>query len=323
MKKTLVNLLTVIFLFFVLSSSFSCSKAYIDEDFFSSWMKYLKDDCLLTTAVIPGSHDAGTNGLQLNMDTQSSTIKEQLEAGTRYFDLRVKYNYKHELAIFHGVQTGMVFESVLDDLSGFITANPTEFLILDFQHFEEGGGETLEQVQIDVEERISERLNPQENALKKGVDLKTLTIGNIRESGAKYIVTWGRDEETVLSKDYIFKREDYLCSPYNKPEHQDDWNRLMNYFRNYYAENDSTRLFVLQSQPTSGDLRLFNDTYIDDMNAFVDSLCDSEYLNKTNIIMRDFIVHNPETVRCILRLNLVKGTIKEDGIKMFQLNTQK
>jgi hypothetical protein len=78
----------------------------------------------------------------------------------------------------------------------------------------------------------------------------------------------------------------------------------------------------LQSQPTGGMLEDFNDQHVVEMNAYVDSIAENpELLGKTNIIMRDFIVKYPETVRCILRLNLTKNNIAKKNIAMFTLNT--
>ena len=306
----------------VLLLSVGCNTVKIDEDFLCNWMQYLSDDVKIIDVVIPGSHDAGTKGLLMDMATQNSTIGEQLAKGVRYFDLRVKYNLDGKLAIYHGsLQTGVLFESVLNDIKSFIEAYPTEFLILDFQHFEIYPVEDLPILIIDVEAAIASALNPEAYALKKDVNLSTLTMREIRTSGARYIVDWGREEPTTLAKNYIFRREDALYSPYEGDEHREDWTRLLNYFPNYYAVNNNTRFFVLQSQPTGGDLEAFNDLYLADMNSYVDSLAtNSELLSKTNIIMRDFTGENPETVTAILKLNLAKGTIKSDKIEMFTLN---
>lgn len=318
------KVLSLIILLSIVCVSISCQGAYIDDNFLHSWMKYLDDDVKIIDVVIPGSHDAGSKGLVSNMDTQGTTIKEQLEAGVRYYDLRVKYNAQKRLAIYHGIQTGMLFETVLYEIAEFIENNPSEFLILDFQHFEIYPEDKLPELIIDVEATLAEYLNPEANALKKDIDLSKLTMGDIRQKKARYAVIWGRDEETTLAKNYIFRREDYLYSPYEKPEHQGDWDKLVNYFPNYYAVNDNSRFFVLQSQPTSGDLSLFNSTYLKDMNDYVDSIAlDNELLTRTNIIMRDFIVQEPETVRAILRLNLNKGVIKKRYIEHFTLNTSK
>ena len=255
------------------------------------------------------------------MDTQESTIYEQLKAGVRYFDMRAKYNTDDKLAMYHGAQTGALLSNVLDEIRTFIDAYPTEFLILDFQHFEGNNYCTIDEQQIDVEAMISAKLNPSEYALKKPVDLSKLTMKDIRDKGARYIIVWGRDNESALNKDYIFPREEYLCSPYNKPEHQEDFERLRNYFPNYYALNDGTKFFVLQCQPTSGNIKAFNDTHLGEMNAYVASIADDEeLLNKTNIIMRDFIVSSPDVIRTILRLNLDKNTIDNKYIKTFEIN---
>ncbi|MGI6701872.1 MAG: phosphatidylinositol-specific phospholipase C domain-containing protein [Christensenellales bacterium] len=317
--KCISRLIIVAIILFSLVNAGGCAR--IDEDFYSEWMRCISDETLIIDTVIPGSHDAGSKGLLFFMDTQESTIYEQLKAGVRYFDMRAKYNTDDKLAMYHGAQTGALLSNVLDEIRTFIDAYPTEFLILDFQHFEGNNYCTIDEQQIDVEAMISAKLNPSEYALKKPVDLSKLTMKDIRDKGARYIIVWGRDNESALNKDYIFPREEYLCSPYNKPEHQEDFERLRNYFPNYYALNDGTKFFVLQCQPTSGNIKAFNDTHLGEMNAYVASIADDEeLLNKTNIIMRDFIVSSPDVIRTILRLNLDKNTIDNKYIKTFEIN---
>jgi hypothetical protein len=319
MKKLILIIFVIIS---ALSALFvaACDKdePIVDDNFYDSWMQYIKDDVKLINTVLPGSHDAGSEGLLFFMDTQHCSIAEQLEAGSRYLDLRVKYNRAGKLAMFHGSQTGPLFDDVLNMLITFIEENPSEFLVLDFQHFETPDPADLSALIIAVEEAFSAIMKPDEYALKKGMNLSTLTMGEIRAAGARYIVTWGRDEDITLGKNYIFRRDDYLDSPYVTEEHQDDWTRLMNYFPNYFAVNVGTKLFVLQCQPTSGDIDSFNSEYTDAMNAYAASLADnSELLMKTNIIMRDNVIANPETMSTIIRLNLSKNNVKAEYIEYF------
>ena len=71
----------------------------------SDWMARLPDNKLLSEISIPGSHDSGSEygayGYAVN---QSWNIKQQLEAGIRFFDIRLKPDPQDYdgLAVYHG-----------------------------------------------------------------------------------------------------------------------------------------------------------------------------------------------------------------------------
>lgn len=104
------------------------------DEFLRSWMSYVSDDTLLTDIVIPGSHDSGTTKMMWAAKTQDKSIKEQMACGARYFDIRPQLK-DGKLVVFHGPITGEDVEPIIDDIKQFLTANPSETLILDFQHF--------------------------------------------------------------------------------------------------------------------------------------------------------------------------------------------
>ena len=68
---------------------------------------------LLSQVNIPGTHDSATSKcpplIEFSARTQSLTIGDQLRAGIRFFDMRVKYNSKGELVMFHGVNLDIKF----------------------------------------------------------------------------------------------------------------------------------------------------------------------------------------------------------------------
>jgi len=130
----------------------------------SSWMGNLSDDvrsaplCLLS---IPGSHNSFTYSLERSSHagpdqpgfvkslikgfpgtsskvlykwsvTQAKNVKEQLELGVRYFDIRLQC-IQGEFRILHCL-LGMKIAEILPEIKAFVTENPTEVVILDFQH---------------------------------------------------------------------------------------------------------------------------------------------------------------------------------------------
>lgn len=113
----------------------------------SRWMSLLDKTTTLNDIVMPGSHDAGMsilqgcygldNGIGKNITkTQSLNIGKQLEAGSRYFDVRLD-THDGELYTYHGDSTGggchgESLISVLNGVVAFLEQNPTETAILAF-----------------------------------------------------------------------------------------------------------------------------------------------------------------------------------------------
>jgi hypothetical protein len=118
-------------------------KSFLDTN---NWMKHLSDDLALDRIMMPGSHDAGMSTLShcappLGADgytkTQSRSIGQQLSDGSRYFDIRVDYDY-NELVTYHRTDSlgcnGQSLKSVLDQTQSFLNDYPEETAILKFSH---------------------------------------------------------------------------------------------------------------------------------------------------------------------------------------------
>eukprot|EP00061_Rhincodon_typus_P005810 g25776.t1 len=77
--------------------------------------------------------------------TQSLTFREQLEAGIRYFDLRVstKPGDSQELYFIHGLFGSKVHDGLIE-IDNFLTAHPKEVVFLDFNHYYEMEGSNHE-----------------------------------------------------------------------------------------------------------------------------------------------------------------------------------
>jgi hypothetical protein len=108
----------------------------------SSWMGRLlalHPTIKLNQITMPGSHDAGMYrpGVTTAANTQHLSIFDQLQAGVRYFDLRVcVWNVTGpEPWTYHGASYGGRLDDILDDVKRFIVANPTEAVFLKFRSF--------------------------------------------------------------------------------------------------------------------------------------------------------------------------------------------
>ena len=113
----------------------------------AAWMGLLDGNTKLNGIIMPGSHDAGMSRTDhcgacgdLNpgiSKTQELNILGQLEAGSRYFDIRVDYDH-HELVTYHRTDdsgcNGQPLAAVLDQSIEFIRSHPSETFILKFSH---------------------------------------------------------------------------------------------------------------------------------------------------------------------------------------------
>lgn len=125
------------------------------------WMGQLSkwiNDKKISEIVLPGSHDSGTScinykskatdelpdfGCCLNpivkvvgavwSRTQQWTIREQLEHGVRYLDLRVYLDDDNIFYLIHGLEANPFYEE-LAAVKDFVECNPTEVVVLDMNH---------------------------------------------------------------------------------------------------------------------------------------------------------------------------------------------
>ncbi|KAG1942506.1 PI-PLC X domain-containing protein [Pimephales promelas] len=69
---------------------------------------------------------------------QESCIREQLDCGVRYCDLRIAHrpnDSSNDLYFYHGVYTTMTVEKVLKEIREWLDVHPKEVVILSFSHF--------------------------------------------------------------------------------------------------------------------------------------------------------------------------------------------
>ncbi|XP_067314553.1 PI-PLC X domain-containing protein 1 [Pseudorasbora parva] len=69
---------------------------------------------------------------------QESCIREQLDCGVRYCDLRIAHrpnDSSNDLYFYHGVYTSITVEIVLKEIREWLDVHPKEVVILSFSHF--------------------------------------------------------------------------------------------------------------------------------------------------------------------------------------------
>ena len=116
----------------------------------ADWMKELEDEISLDAVTLPGTHDSATAYVQLPyfMRCQSLTIREQLEAGFRYLDIRLNTE-NGKLYFYHSFakcKTGILpwadaleLETVLEQVYAFLINHPSETIL--FVVKQEGSGD--------------------------------------------------------------------------------------------------------------------------------------------------------------------------------------
>lgn len=292
----------------------------------AEWQGMIKDEALLKNVAIAGAHDAGTKGLPYFAATQDRDTTDLLNCGTRYLDLRVSYA-NGKLLIYHGPSKGVALSDVLNQTKQFVTAHPTECVILDFQHFDEKDNEAQTATIKLVEDTMPDLLVTNDGGKTDADFVDGLTMGDVR---GKCLVTWGRETESILNKSYVFKRNNdggtrensalqsyYTGSLNKKSSNSYIKTALPTYIDKYKNENKG--LFVLQGQLTDGlyvfGPKLREATHTDNMNRYLDGLKESDDLQYINIVIRDFV--SPSKNCRTLQLNLSKGTVKEEMKQAF------
>lgn len=119
-------------------SNSHCSTHSSPKNFNLDWMKYIPDNIKLSELTIPGTHDSCAyqmTGLlkvaSAVARTQSWCLYDQMRAGIRYFDIRLRL-YNNTLLCFHGpVDLNNSFDKILKDASKFLRENCSEVLIME------------------------------------------------------------------------------------------------------------------------------------------------------------------------------------------------
>lgn len=292
--------------------------------FYGNWMSCIKDEAKLTEIAIPGSHNSGTKGMNMFGRCQNGTLYEQAMYGVRKFDLRVRTDRKGRLFIAHSIIKGITVEEAFADIRR-ILEDTDEFLILNIKTYavQDIGPFVMRFKGSDeaVSELIEKHLNPEEYALTDFDDIRSVTMGDVRKSGKRYVIHSEKEE-------YKYSRNCHILEPWEpevfgyKPE------KFARECLRYLKALDSKGFFWFQTQQTPGpgtengigkwpvQLDKLDRPYFSQIMA--DIAADPVMLKKVNIVAGDFMTEDYMKVNEILNFNLLKGVVKEDRIQEYK-----
>ena len=122
------------------------------------WMSRLPNDAMLSSLTIPGTHDSGALHSISLAKCQSWSLAEQLQAGIRFFDLRL-HVIKDKLRVYHGcIDMKMECDEIMIIFKNFLTAHPTETIFMALKQ-EEDDEDSTKNMETLVNEYIAPYLN--------------------------------------------------------------------------------------------------------------------------------------------------------------------
>lgn len=322
MKRKIVAIAVVAAICMLCVSFAACGAEYS-----GGYMSCLKSDAKLGEIVMLGAHDAGTVGQNDTACTQHSDFAEMLDGGVRYFDCRVT-DVNGEPSFVHGNTDSVFWPSpkhmtlveACDDIVAFVEKYPSEVIVLDFQHTWDA---TEDKVIAILEQKLG------------GIALdKTLadvpaevTLGQMREWGKNVVIVY-RTPEKCEQKDFLYEREEYLQSEYNKGVHsigesnyEQAYPLLVAEWDKYIAGKSEGKLFVLQSQITAttwlAEAEAKFRPIANDWLAGLEKAENADKLAAINIVMRDFVADDDigserasdEVFKIVVKLNAAKGLV--------------
>ena len=326
MKKKYLIIFAAVLIACSLLAASACEKTQESEDVaeLSYWMSYIKDDAPITDIAIPGTHDSGTLGMISVCETQNKDFAGQLATGARYFDVRVR-DKGDEMVFYHTLSSSNTYKAFLEDIEEFLTANPTEFLILDYQHRDPAGDKEFDNKLFSMllEKLGKERIVCAPEGMSNIDYVNSLTLGDVR---GKVLAVLG-DEKGVTDYSFVMVRDadasaregSVLHSPYvgkyNKSDSEEYVNNYLDEYISMYSQYDGG-ICVLQGQLTGGVLEDKEAKHDPNMSAWIRALKDDgERLSKINVIMRDYITSQKSMD--IIELNIYKGYVKDSLINEF------
>ncbi|MBQ2974230.1 MAG: hypothetical protein IJE19_07730 [Clostridia bacterium] len=292
--------------------------------FYKNWMSYIKDEAKITKIAMPGTHNSGTMGMSKLARCQNGTLFEQYQYGVRFFDIRLKADRKGRLFVGHGIMTGMPAQLAFESLKMILEQSEEFFVIKMMTYMNQQIGPFKLSYKGNKDETsrlIREYLSPEKYALTGYGDISSLTMGDIRKSGKKYIII-------NENKEYDFSNDCPVLGPWSsevygyKPEKFAK--EIVSYLRN--LDTDGFFWFQTQQTPNLGtengwtkwpdDLDKLSRKYFPGIIAEI--AADPKLVEKVNVVAGDFMTADYMKANEILSLNLNKGIVKDEMVEKYK-----
>lgn len=292
--------------------------------FYENWMSYIKDDAKITKITMPGSHNSGTMGMIRFAECQNDSLYEQYKCGVRMFDIRLKMAKDGKLYVAHGLAKGMPAECAFENLKA-IFAESDEFFILGIKTYmnQKVGPITLSYKgnSDETSRLIKEYLSPEKYAFTDYENISDVTMGDIRKSGKKYIII-------NKNKEYDYSCDCPMPDPWDPKVYGLRPDKFAKEILKYFKEVDTDGFFWFQTQQTPNpgtdngmtkwpdDLEKMSKPFFPQIIG--DIAADPEMLRKVNIVAGDFMTADTSKAAKILKLNLLKGIVKNELIGEYE-----
>ena len=178
----LINILLFIYAissFSLRANDVDLSYSY-DEKVYQShneWMNTISNNTMLNRLSIIGSHNSGSRLGGDSAQTQSLSIKQQLEAGIRLFDIRL-VQWSNKMYLYHGpIYQDLSLDKVISDMKDFLSDHPSETLIVRIK--KEGDSVNAQGSFGDVIGNYIQ--NDETYFYRKAKNLNNVTLGDVRK----------------------------------------------------------------------------------------------------------------------------------------------
>ena len=217
-----------------------------------NWMANIDDKMWLSEMSIPGTHDTMTSSdhpdntcnnfiVSRCCQTQDLSLREQLDAGIRFVDMRLKHE-NNDLILHHDFITiGPNLKHVLEVLTTFLKENPTETIIMSYQQAQKSENSNGVPFHKDFRKQVGE---VPDNFMYS--EYRMPQLGEVR--GKIVLLDWMRNGGLGLAKkkDYVDNYWDDIVYMtffmwYVKPEY---FERLQNNIAYSQSKYDNKHFFV-------------------------------------------------------------------------------
>lgn len=296
---------------------------------YKNWMSYIKDETKLTEVVMPGTHNAGSNGMIPMACCQDDDMYTQFCYGVRHYCIRYKGSKKHGVVLSHGLATGKPLAEGLKLMRKMIDENSSEFFIFDMREYypQKIGPFSLTYPADDktVEDMIQKYLDADRYAYTDFEKVGEITFEKIRKSGKRFIILNYRNA-------YRWCKDCDQIFPWNPELHGKKAETFSKEVLTHFDKTQTEGIYWFQTQQTpnfGSEVGFVTPKKLDRglrpyYQNILDAIANNEfYLKSANVISGDFMTEDYFKCREIIKLNLLKNNVKEELRDEFKAELEK